>query len=132
VSNSTTIANIYTRLAEGDFKPIFDILATDARWVEAENIPYSPGAPLVGHDAVQSAVFDALAKDFAEFHINVNRIVAAETTVLVEGRYVGTTNAGKDIDAIFAHIWDFDGGKITAFQQYSDTWQWRGVLGVDA
>jgi ketosteroid isomerase-like protein len=130
VSYSTVIANVYARLAEGDFKSIFDILAADVQWVEAENHPYSPGAPLVGHDALQTAVFDELAKDFAEFHINVSRIVAGETSVLVEGRYVGTTNTGKDLDAIFAHVWDFDGDRIVHFQQYSDTWQWRRVLGV--
>lgn len=132
MSYRTVIENVYNRLAEGDFKPIFDILSTDALWIEAENIPYSPGGPLVGHEAVQATVFDELAKDFADFHINVIRIVAGGTTVLVEGRYVGTTKAGKDIDAVFAHVWDFDGDMIVRFQQYSDTWQWRRVLGVDA
>ena len=126
------IENLYARLAEGDFNAIFDILAPDADWIEAENIPYSPGGPIIGHDAVQQAVFDRLAKDFAEFHINVVRIVAGGTTVLVQGRYVGTTTTGKDLDAIFAHVWDFDGDTIVRFQQYSDTWQWRGVLGADA
>jgi uncharacterized protein len=132
MSYSAVIEDVYSRLAEGDFKPIFDILAADAQWFEAENIPYSPGAPLVGHDVLQTTVFDELAKDFAEFHINVSRIVAGGTSVLVEGRYVGTTNTGNNLDAIFAHVWDFDGDTIVRFQQYSDTWQWRRVLGVDA
>jgi uncharacterized protein len=62
----------------------------------------------------------------------VTRIVAADTTLLVEGRYVGKTNTGNSLDAIFAHVWDFDGDQIVRFQQYSDTWQWREVLGADA
>lgn len=132
MSNSSAIQNIYDRLAEGDFKPIFDILSEDAEWIEAENIPYSPGGPVVSHDAVKKTVFDRLANDFSDFHINVIRIVDGGTTVLVEGRYVGTTNTGKDLDTIFAHVWDFDGDTIVHFQQYSDTWQWRQVLGVDA
>jgi uncharacterized protein len=132
MSYRSVIENIYAHLAEGDSKPIFDALAADAQWVEAENIPYSPGSPVVGHAAVQRAVFDELAKDFAEFHINVIRIAAGGTAVLVEGRYVGTTTTGKKLDAIFAHVWDFDGDAIVHFQQYSDTWQWRRVLGADA
>lgn len=30
---------------------------------------------------------------------------------------------GKDLDAQFAHIWWLEGGKITRFQQYTDTAQ---------
>ena len=132
MSHRSVIENIYARLAEGDFKPIFDVLAADAQWVEAENIPYSPGSPIVGHEAVQKTVFDQLAKDFAEFSINVTHIAAGGETVLVEGRYVGTTKAGKALDSIFAHVWGFDGDAVVRFQQYSDTWQWRRVLGTDA
>lgn len=131
MSHRSVIEHVYVRLAENDFQPIFDILSPDAQWIEAENIPYSPGKPLVGHDAVQTAVFDRLPKDFADFHINVTHISAGETTVLVEGRYVGTTKTGKDLDAIFAHVWEFGGDRIVRFQQYSDTWQWRRVLDVN-
>jgi len=127
-----TIEKIYASIAEGDFKPIFDNLSPKAIWIEAENIPYSPGGPIVGHAEVQAAVFDKLPNDFADFHLDVTRIVAADTTLLVEGRYVGKTNTGNSLDAIFAHVWDFDGDQIVRFQQYSDTWQWREVLGADA
>lgn len=132
MSPKTVIENIYARLAEGDFKPVFDALAANFQWIEAENIPYSSGGTLVSHEAIQTTVFNELAKDFADFHINVIRIVAGGKTVLVEGRYVGTTNTGKDLDAIFGHVWDFDEDTIVRFQQYSDTWQWRHVLGADA
>jgi ketosteroid isomerase-like protein len=127
-----TIEKIYASIAEGDFEPIFDNLSPTALWIEAENIPYSPGEPIVGHAEVQAAVFDKLPNDFTDFHLDVTRIVAADTTLLVEGRYVGKTNTGNSLDAIFAHVWDFDGDQIVRFQQYSDTWQWRQVLGADA
>jgi ketosteroid isomerase-like protein len=125
------VENIYEKLAEGDAQPIFDILDEDAPWIEAENIPYSPGHPWVGHDAVKQGVFARLQKDFSDFHINVNRIVAVETVVLAEGRYVGTTVSGESLDAIFAHVWTFENDRVIRFDQYSDTWQWRRVLGVD-
>lgn len=132
MSNRSAIEHVYDRLAVGDFQPIFDVLAPDAEWVEAENIPYSPGGPIVTHEGIQKTVFDQLANDFAEFSINVTHIAAGEGTVLVEGRYVGTTKAGRSLDAIFAHVWGFDGDAVVRFQQYSDTWQWRRILGKDA
>lgn len=132
MSNKSAIEHVYNRLAEGDFQAVFDVLEPDVEWIEAENIPYWPGGPTVGHEAVQKTVFDELGGDFADFHINVIKIIAGDSTVLVEGRYVGTTNTGNDLDAIFAHVWEFgDQGKVVRFQQYSDTFQWRRVLGVD-
>jgi ketosteroid isomerase-like protein len=87
----------------------------------------------VGHEAIQKAVFEsALAEHWTELRINPVRVVAAGTTVLAEGRYVGTTKAGEKLDAIFAHVWDFDGDLIVRVQQYSDTWQFHHVLGLDA
>ncbi len=132
MSNASIIENIYAHIAQGDFQPIFDALGPDAPWIEAENIPYSTGAAISGQEAIQRTVFDELAKDWAEMHIRASRIAALGDTVLVEGRYVGTTNSGNKLDAIFAHVWDFDGDVISRFQQYSDTWQWRRALGVDA
>lgn len=132
MSRTSIIENAYARLAEGDTKPLFDLLAPDAHWIEAENLPLMPEGPLVGHDAVQKAVFDNLAEHWVELHVNPARIVAAGTTVLVEGRYVGTTKTGKKLDAIFAHVWDFDGDVAVRMQQYSDTWQFHQVLDVDA
>lgn len=130
MSNTTIIEKIYAGLAKGDNQPIWDALSRDVEWVEAENIPFSPGEPLVGRDEIQKAVFDNLAALFDDFHINVARVVTGGDTVLVEGRYVGTTKTGNALDSIFAHVWDFDGDTIVRFQQYSDTWQWRRVLGV--
>lgn len=132
MSNLSIIENVYAHLAEGDFGPIFESLAPEFEWVEAENIPYSPGYAIVTPDEVQTAVFDALAKDFAEFHMPVKRIVDGGKVVLVEGRYTGTTNTGKDLDAIYAHVWTFEDGKVVHFQQYSDSWQWRNVLDADS
>ncbi|MBO3681796.1 nuclear transport factor 2 family protein [Streptomyces sp. NEAU-YJ-81] len=121
---------MYKHLAEGNFGVVFEKLSPHAPWIEAENVPYSPGAPLKGREAIQKTVFDSHERDFAEFHINVSRIVDGGDTVLVQGRYVGVTKAGAKLDAIFAHVWDFDGDTIVRFQQYSDTWQWRRVLGL--
>ena len=46
------------------------------------------------------------------------------STVIVTGRYSGAYKAtGKKIDAQFAHFWTLADGKVTRFQQYTDTLQ---------
>jgi hypothetical protein len=52
------------------------MLASDAQRIEAENNPYSPGGLLVGHDAVQTDVFDKPWKDFTDFNAIIVRVVA--------------------------------------------------------
>lgn len=129
MSRVSIIENIYARLAVGDIEPIFDALAPDAQWFEAENLPDMPSGPIADHDSLRK-LFAHLA-DWAEFHIDLGRIVGLGTTVLVEGRYVGTRRSGRKLDAMFAHIWDFDGDVVVHVQQYCDTWQWHRVLDGD-
>lgn len=131
MSYADTINDIYAGIAQGDLAPMLDVLSQEAEWIEAENIPYSSGEPIVGHEGVISAVFEKLPTDFPDFHVDIVRVVEGGTTVLVEGRCAGTTSTGNKLDAIFAHVWDFDGDTVVRFQQYSDTWQWRKVLGTD-
>ena len=76
-------------------------------------------------------MFEKLPKDFADFHVNVARVVESGTPSWSKGRYVGTTNTDNELDSIFAHVWDFEGESVVRFQQYSDTWQWRKALGAD-
>ena len=39
-------------------------------------------------------------------------------------------STGKPLDAQVAHVWDLRGGKVTRFQQYTDTWQVAQVTGA--
>jgi uncharacterized protein len=132
MTHAATITNIYAGIANSDLKPLFDTFSPKAEWIEAENGPYSPGTAIVGPKRVVEAVFERASRDFAEFRVDIARVTAGGTTVLVEGRYIGTTNTNNELDAIFAHVWDFDGDTVVRFQQYTDTWQWRKALDADA
>jgi ketosteroid isomerase-like protein len=77
-------------------------------------------------------VFARIPQDFDDFRVDINRITAAGDTVLVEGRYRGTAKAtGKPLDAQVAHVWDFRDGQVVSWQQYTDTWQYAQVTGVE-
>jgi hypothetical protein len=48
----------------------------------------------------------------------------------MEGRYTGKyKKTGKAIDAQVAHVWTLKDGKITNFQQYTDTKQVANAVG---
>jgi hypothetical protein len=51
--------------------------------------------------------------------------------VIVEGRYTGSYKAtGKSADAQFCHVFKVKDGKVVSFQQFVDTAQMQGVMGV--
>jgi ketosteroid isomerase-like protein len=77
-----------------------------------------------GHRLLSKA-FLLVPEDFENFTINIRRILPSDDAVVVEARYQATSAkaSGKPLDAQVTHIWDFVDGKITRFQQYTDTWQ---------
>ena len=78
-------------------------------------------------------VLAPISQDFENFAINVRRILHCNDTVVVEARYTATSAkaTGKPFDAQVTHIFDFVNGKITRFQQYTDTWQRAQVTGKE-
>ena len=50
---------------------------------------------------------------------------------MVEGRYTGKYLAtGTAVDSQYCHVFTFKGGKVTSFQQYTDTAQFQKAMGA--
>ncbi len=97
----------------------------DIVWYEAEGLPLADGNPYLGPDAVAEGVFGRLMVDYDGFTVTPKLLVADDEHVVALGRYTGTrVTTGEKLDAQFAHHWTVRDGKITHFQQYSDTGQW--------
>jgi ketosteroid isomerase-like protein len=130
--NAALVQEAYDGLAKGDAGPLVAILDDDVVWNEAEHVTYWPGDPFRGPQAVLEGVIGRIPQDFDGFRIDVDRISAAGDTVFVQARYRGTAKAtGKPLDAQVAHIWDFRDGKVVHWQQYTDTWQFARVTGIE-
>ena len=100
-------------------------------WNEGENHPYAKGNPYKGPDAVLNGIFVPLATEWEGFKVTPARFRAEGDSVVVEGRYTGKyKSTGAAIDAQFVHSWTLRGGKVVAFQQYTDTAQWQQVTGL--
>lgn len=127
-SNRELIESLYDAFARGDAGAVLGAMAPDVDWNEAENSPYADQNPYTGPDRVGEGVFGRIMADFEGFSVRPERYVADGDTVVAMGRYTGThAGTGRPLDAQFAHAWTVRDGRVTAFQQYTDTAQYERV-----
>jgi hypothetical protein len=123
-ANADLIRNLYAAFARGDAPAVLAAMDSGIVWNEAENFPYADRNPYVGPSAIAEGLFFRLATEWEQFQAIPDEIFDAGDTTVVLGRYRGTYKAtGKSIDAQFAHIWRVTDGRVTGFQQYTDTAQ---------
>lgn len=118
----TVAAAVYAAVAAGDVAAFADLMSPGIVWNEAESNPYADKNPYIGPDAVLSGLFARFAEEWDESSVIPQDYVTEGDRVIVFGRYRETYKAtGKRHDIPFVHDWTIKDGKITAFQQYTDT-----------
>ncbi len=129
MDNTGAVTSVYEALDRGDIGAVVDSFDEDIEWREAEGHPYQlDGAGWRDPDTIVQNLFVKLATEWDSFTVVPAHVHDAGPTVVVEGRYRGTFKAtGKTLDAQFCHIWHLRGGKVTRFQQYTDTAQLQAV-----
>jgi len=122
--NVEIIRGLYAAIAKGDVPTVLSAFTPDAEWREADNFIYADGNPYVGPGAILQGVFLRLATEWTGFTATPAQYLDAGDSVITAGRYTGVHKAtGKSLDAQFAHFWTLENGKISRFQQYTDTLQ---------
>ena len=120
--NADLARRLYDAFAAGDVPAVLGAMDPQIEWHEAESNPYDPGGPFVGPDAITQGLFMKLATEWDDFRVHPKEFHDTSDGVVVEGRYTGVYKpTGKSMDAQFAHVWKLRDGKITSFQQYTDT-----------
>jgi uncharacterized protein len=113
---------VYAAVAAGDIETFVGLMDPEIVWNEAESNPYADGNPYIGPDAVLSGIFARFAEDWEEASVVPQDYVAEGERVIVFGRYRETYKPTcKRHDIPFVHDWTIRGGRIVAFQQYTDT-----------
>ena len=131
-TSKETIRDLYAAFARGDGATVLAALHDSVDWNEAEGGPLAAGNPYTGPQAVGGGVFAPLLQDFDDFRVNPETFVVENGEVVAFGRYTGThRSSGDPLDAQFVHRWSVADGKVTAFQQYTDTAQWSRIYGTD-
>jgi ketosteroid isomerase-like protein len=118
--NSAIISGMYAAFAKGDVPAVLGALDPKIEWTDADGFP--TGGTYVGPDAVLNSVFMPLVTDWDGFTVTPDEVVASGDRVVSLGHYTGTNKkTGKSLNVPFAHAWRLKDGKVTHFQQYTDT-----------
>ena len=129
MDSKQTIQSMYDAFAKGDVPYVLGMLSPDIVWNEAENFVYADRNPYIGPHAVLEGVFMRLGAEWDGFSLAFEEIVGSGDTVIARGRYRATYRAtGAAEDAQFVHVWKLSDGKVTRFQQYTDTAQFRDAV----
>lgn len=119
---AATVHALYDGFAAGDIVAVTGLMSPDIIWNEAESNPYADGNPYVGPDAVLAGVFARLGAEWTGFAATPEEFIVDGERVVALGRYTGAYNeTGKSLDVPFVHVFTVENGKITHFQQYTDT-----------
>lgn len=120
MSNADIMKGLYASFAAGDVPGVLGAMDPMINWTEAEGFMY--GGTYIGPDAILENVFAKLGTEWEQFSAVPGQFVEEGNMVVALGTYTGKFLAtGKSINVPFAHAWTLRDGKITRFQQYTDT-----------
>ncbi|CAN5856120.1 nuclear transport factor 2 family protein [soil metagenome] len=124
--NVAIVQGLYAAFGRGDLAAVREKMDSGIEWYEAENFPYDDGNPYFGPDGVYARLTD----DWEEFGEEVRSVLDAGEHVVSIGCYTGTYKpTARSVWAQFVHVWTVKDGIVTAFEQYTDTAQFRDVTG---
>jgi 2-(1,2-epoxy-1,2-dihydrophenyl)acetyl-CoA isomerase len=118
------VERVYAALRAGDKDTLRAVLAPDFVGTIADGMPVAAGT----HRGVESAIDDGwwtIGRSYAVFAEPDEYVDTVDGRLLVLGRYRGTARAdGHAVDAAFAHVWTWDGERLTNIIQITDTARW--------
>ena len=119
-ANVDLVRRLYDAIARGDVPGLLAGLDPTIEWTEADGFPYQ--GTYIGHDAVLEGVIGRLVGEWDGFRATPTELIDGGDQVVALGRYTGAyKGTGKQMDAAFAHVWDFRDGKALRFRQYVDS-----------
>lgn len=130
-TNRETIGSLYEAFGRGDAGTVLGTFDPAIVWMEAENVAYADRNPYRGPQQVAEGVFGRLMTEWDGFVVDPESLLQDGETVVALGRYRGTfRGTGRALDAQFVHVWTLREGRVTRFQQYTDTAQFARVMGM--
>ncbi|WP_276374928.1 nuclear transport factor 2 family protein [Chryseolinea sp. H1M3-3] len=120
MNNINTVKKMYELFATKDYEAIKNIFDENIRWNQMKGFP--DGGQYIGAEAIFEKVFDGFRKDWTGWKATITRYIDSGDGVFVVGFYEGTYNTtGRSLRAEFACEYKVKEGKITEFNQYTDT-----------
>jgi uncharacterized protein len=123
-----TIASMYEAFGRGDVEFVMSRLDARVDWIEteAEEIPIRGRFP--NPEEVLHGVFAKVPQHFESFELRPELWVESGDDVVVTGRVVAKTRAGRGLNAPYAHVFSFRDGKVSRNENHHDTALWSEAL----
>jgi uncharacterized protein len=120
--NTKVVQDAYAAFGRGDIPGILNLLADNVSWQGVYGA--GPHVPMAGKRRGKAAVDEffklvAVHETFSSFE--PREFVASGNKVVALGHYSGKTSSGKTFDADFAMVFTVENGKVTAFQEFTDS-----------
>ena len=120
--NTKIVQDCYAAFGRGDIQAILDRIDDNADW----NGWYGAGkhVPFGGRRRGKAAVgefFKQISQHMTFSSLEPRDFVATGDKVVVLGHYAAKTSAGKNYDSDFAMVFTLRNGKVTHFQEFSDS-----------
>jgi uncharacterized protein len=120
MSNIDIVRAHYAASAKGNIEEMMAHVSPQVRWTEMAGFPCA--GTWVGPQAVADNVFAVLGRDWIGYRFELQSLIDGGEHVVGVGSYHGTYRAtGKAMQACVAHVWHLQGGKVVAFEQFTDT-----------
>ncbi len=117
--NVQVVQDMYDAFGRKDEARLRQLLHPDIEWIQCAGFP---GGHRHGVDEVLEKVFKGLRAEWNDWRAEIEDYLDAGETVVVLGRYAGThVVTNRSMTAVFAHVYDVEGGHVTRFRQYTDT-----------
>ena len=125
---TSTLSKLYDAFAAGDGDALGKMLG-DTHWVEASGGPY--GGVYRGLGEVAENVFGPIGRDVENFSAVPDEILpVGDDRAIALGFYRGQTATGP-LETRFAHLATVEDGRVTHFEQFTDTHEWRQAVGAN-
>ncbi|WP_435362140.1 nuclear transport factor 2 family protein [Haloarchaeobius sp. DFWS5] len=121
-TNVEIVRGLYDPFNEGDLETVLAAMADDIEWTEPAGC--TSGGTYVGPDEIREKVFEVSMREFDPFVVEPERFIDGGDTVVVLGVFHATTQ-GTEIESPFAHVLELKDGKVTRFENYTDTALWQ-------
>jgi 2-(1,2-epoxy-1,2-dihydrophenyl)acetyl-CoA isomerase len=120
---------LYESLASGDAGGVRELLAPSFTGRTTEGLPFGLGGGHDGPEAMTQDFWWAIGRHYRARAEPEQFLPLADGGLLVLGRYTGTArDGGGRLDAAFAHVLRFTGGRISELAQYTDSARWAAAL----
>src|ERR1700761_18711 len=121
--------HLYEALATGDAESVRQLLHPSFTGRTTEGLPLGLGGDYDSPEAMTEDFWWAIGRHYRARAEPNQFLPLADGGLLVLGRYTGTARRGGGrLDAAFAHVLRFTGGRISELTQYTDSARWAGAL----